>query len=111
MNISPVEIAAAFMVLFAIIDVFGSVPVILDVKSKAGKVGTLKAEYEPVNILAALTLNMGIVYLVLKLTSFFERIPGAAGLHILRKIFGIILPAIAVRLLLSNTGIILPHAR
>jgi len=111
MSLSLVEIAAAFMVLFAIIDIFGSVPVILDIKSKAGEIGSLKAEYEPVNILIALTLNMVIVFLVLKLTSFFERILGAAGLHILRKIFGIILLAIAVRLFLSNTGIILPHAR
>jgi multiple antibiotic resistance protein len=54
---------------------------------------------------------MIVVFLVLKLTSFFERILGPAGLHILKKIFGIILLAIAIRLFLNNTGIVLPDAR
>ena len=188
MQLNVMEILAAFMVLFAIIDILGSIPIILDVKAKsaslfpgkttliayiimllflfigepllaifgvdissfaiagsiilllmglemvlgiqlfkhdsegggsivpiafpliagAGSITTLlslRAEYQAINILVALSLNMIIVYLVLRLTSFFERVLGPNGLHILRKFFGIILLAIAIKLFLSNTGI------
>lgn len=188
MQVNFLEIIASFMVLFAIIDIFGSIPIILGIKAKIGNIyaerttlvafgimllflfigepllgifgvdissfaiagsfilllmgmemvmgielfkneaGTsgaivpiafpliagagsittllsLRAEYESVNILIALSLNMVIVYLVLRLTSWFEKILGPSGLHILRKFFGIILLAIAVKLFISNTGI------
>ena len=188
MPLNLVEILASFMVLFAIIDILGSIPIILDVKQKTGTIHpgkttlvayaimllflfigepllgifgvdissfaiagsvilflmglemvlgvqffkhdtggagaivpiafpliagagsittllSLRAEYHSVNILTALSLNMIIVYLVLRLTTFFERILGPNGLHILRKFFGIILLAIAIRLFMSNTGI------
>jgi multiple antibiotic resistance protein len=77
----------------------------------AGSITTLlslRAEYQIVNLLLALSLNMIIVYLVLRLTTFFERILGPNGLHILRKFFGIILLAISIKLFLSNTGIEIP---
>jgi len=89
------------------------VPIAFPLIAGAGSITTilsLRAEYHPVNILVALLLNMGVVYIVLRMTSTFERLLGAAGLHILKKFFGIILIAIAVRLFLHNTGIILPHA-
>ena len=54
---------------------------------------------------------MIIVYLVLRLTAFFERILGDTGLQILKKVFGIILLSIAIKLFITNTGIVLPHAR
>jgi multiple antibiotic resistance protein len=54
---------------------------------------------------------MIIVYLVLRLTSRFEKILGPGGLHILQKVFGVILLAIAIRLFISNTGIVLPNGR
>ena len=193
MNINAVEIFAAFMVLFAIIDILGSIPIILDLKAKTGKINaeqvslvalfimlgflfigapllgvfgvdvssfaiagsfvvfllglemvlgielfkhggeeqggsivplafpliagagsittllSLKAEYATINILIAVVLNMLFVYMVLRLTTWFERILGPGGVHILRKFFGIILLAIAVRLFLSNTGLALPE--
>lgn len=189
MNIDFVEIVACFMVLFAIIDILGGIPIILDLKAKTGSVNaervtlvslvimlgflfigtpllsvfgvdissfaiagsivvfllgfemvlgvelfkhdapgkagaivplafpliagagsittllSLKAEYYTINILIALLLNMVFVYLVLRLTKWFERMLGPGGLHILKKFFGIILLAIAVRLFLSNTGL------
>ena len=37
------EIISAFMVLFAIIDITGSIPVILEIKSKGGKVQAFPA--------------------------------------------------------------------
>lgn len=190
-QINVMEILAAFMVLFAIIDILGSIPIILDIKGKTGTIYpvkttlvafgimflfliigepllavfgvdissfaiagsivlllmglemilgiqlfkhelggggaiipiafpliagagsittllSLRAEYHILNILVALFLNMIIVYLVLRLTTFFERMLGPNGLHILRKFFGIILLAISIKLFISNTGIELP---
>ncbi len=194
MHLNFIEILATFMVLFAIIDIPGSIPIILSIKEKtgdlkpmkttlvalaifliflftgdtllglfgvdvssfaiagsfvilligiemvlgielfkhesagggsvvpiafpliagAGSITTiisLKADYHTINIFAGLVANMIIVYFVLRLTSFFERLFGPAGLHILKKIFGVILLAIAIRLFLNNTGIVLPNAR
>jgi multiple antibiotic resistance protein len=194
MHFNLIEILAAFMVLFAIIDIPGSIPIIIDIKSKSGEIKSakvtlvsflillaflligspllgifgidvssfaiagsfiifliamemilgielfkhdsqgggsifpiafpliagagsittilsLKAEYQTINILIALILNMGIIYLVLKLTSRFEKVLGAGGLQILKKVFGVILLSIAIKLFLTNTGIVLPHAR
>jgi multiple antibiotic resistance protein len=90
------------------------VPIAFPLIAGAGSITTilsLKAEYQTINILIALVINMIIVYMVLRLTSFFERILGPVGLHILKKMFGIILLSIAVKLFISNTGIILPHAK
>ena len=193
MHLSFIEIIASFMVLFAIIDIPGSIPIILDIKAKSGDIEpgktslvafgifmaflfigspllgvfgidvssfaiagsfiifligiemvlgielfkhessgggsivpiafpliagagsittilSLKAEYETVNILVALVLNMIVVYFVLRLTSLFEKTIGDAGLQLLKKVFGIILLSIAIKLFITNTGIILPHA-
>ncbi|MFH0842097.1 MAG: MarC family protein [Bacteroidota bacterium] len=192
MQFDIVEILAAFMVLFAIIDIPGSIPIIIDIKSKASDVKpikvtlasfsillaflligkpllgifgidissfaiagsfiifliaiemilgieifkdtsaggssifpiafpliagagslttilSLKAEYQTINIFIALVLNMVIVYVVLRSTIIFERILGKSGLHLLKKIFGVILLSIAIKLFLTNTGIVLPH--
>lgn len=192
MHLSLLEILAAFMVLFAIIDIPGSIPIIIDIKAKTGNIKayrvtlvsfsilaaflfigspllgifgidvssfaiagsfiifliamemilgielfkqdpvgggsifpiafpliagagsittilSLKAEYQTINIFLALLLNMVIIFLVLKMTSLFEKILGAGGLQILKKVFGVILLSIAIKLFLSNTGIILPH--
>lgn len=194
MHFSLIEILAAFMVLFAIIDIPGSIPIIIDLKSKSGDVKSakvtlvsflillaflfigspllgifgidvksfaiagsfiifliamemilgielfkhesagagsifpiafpliagagsittilsLKAEYETINILIALILNMGVIYIVLRLTSFFERILGVGGLQILKKVFGVILLSIAIKLFITNSGVVLPNAR
>jgi len=84
------------------------VPIAFPLIAGAGSITTLlslRSQYQYINIVIALTLNMVIVYLVLRLTSWFEKILGPNGLHITRKFFGIILLAIAVRLFLSNTGI------
>jgi multiple antibiotic resistance protein len=192
MHLSLIEILAAFMVLFAIIDIPGSIPIIIDIKSKTGDVQaskvtlvsfaiflvflfigspllgvfgidvssfaiagsfiifliamemilgielfkqdshgngsifpiafpliagagslttilSLKAEYQTINIFIALVLNMIIIYFVLRLTTIFEKILGQGGLQILKKVFGVILLSIAIRLFISNTGIKLPH--
>lgn len=71
---------------------------------------SLKAAYSLWTIFFALSLNMIFVYLVLKATRVVERILGPTGILVLTKVFGIILLAIAIRLFLSNTGIVLPNA-
>jgi multiple antibiotic resistance protein len=192
MHLNLIEILAAFMVLFAIIDIPGSIPIIIDIKSKTGDVHaikvtlvsfaillaflfigspllgvfgidvssfaiagsfiifliamemilgielfkqdaqgkgaifpiafpliagagsittilSLKAEYQTINIFIALVLNMIIIYFVLRLTTVFEKVLGQGGLQILKKVFGVILLSIAIKLFITNTGIKLPH--
>lgn len=68
---------------------------------------SLRAEYAAENIIVALILNMIFVFLVLKSTSKIEKIIGEGGIYILRKFFGIILLAIAVKLFTTNIGSLL----
>lgn len=182
------EITTASMVLFAVIDIIGAIPLILDLKKKGGKIESLKAtlvalgvlilftflgekllglfgvdissfaiagsfilfimgvemalgieiikydgpsgvsivpiafpliagagsftavlslraEYSFEVIIVALILNLSFVFLVLKSTSLVERFLGNGGIHILRKVFGIILLAISIKLFMTNVAI------
>ncbi len=190
MHIDIVEIFSAFIVLFAVIDIIGAIPVIIDLKTKSGKIDAmqasvisyiilllflfvgeamlglfgvdirsfavagsfvlfilamemivgrdifkydmpggasivpiafpliagagsfttilaLRAEYQLINIIIALTLNIIVVYIVLKVTKVFERFLGQAGMYILKKFFGIILLAVSIKLFLSNFSVLL----
>lgn len=183
-----VHILSVFMVLFAVIDIPGSIPIIIDIKKKAGKIDAFKAsitslliflaflfggegilgifgvdtksfaiagsfiifilalemtlgievfkpdsmhgssivpiafplvagagsittllslrsQYSVQDVIVAIVLNVIIVYLVLKSTKFIENVIGSGGIHIVRKVFGIILLSIAIKLFLANTGI------
>ena len=62
----------------------------------------LRAEFDVLNIILAIIINVIIVYLVLKSSARIERILGKNGLNIIRKVFGVILLAIAVKLFASN---------
>lgn len=66
---------------------------------------SLKSEYETQNIIVGIILNIGFVYIVLKNTIYLERLLGKTGLNIMRKAFGIILLAIAIKLFRNNTGL------
>ena len=185
-DISIQELASAFMVLFAVIDITGAVPIINDIQNKGHKISAIKAalasyillvaflfvgdgllnlfsvdissfavagslvifvlavemifgipifkndspsgtasivplvfplivgagtlttllalraEYHTINIIIALTLNIIIVYFVLKNVSLIEKVFGKGGAYILRKFLGIILLAISVKLFTSN---------
>ncbi|MBJ10803.1 MAG: hypothetical protein CMP66_05015 [Flavobacteriales bacterium] len=181
------EIISATMVLFAVIDIIGSIPIILDIKKRAGEVHpekatlvamiimfaflfvgeriitfigvdvnsfavagsfvlfalamemilgvrlfkddgsspkvasivplafpiiagagsmtsilSLRAEYDALNIAVAILLNIILVYVTLRLTSRLERFFGEGGIAVLRKVFGIVLLAIAIKLFSSN---------
>ena len=63
---------------------------------------SLRAEYQEINILLAIFINIIIVFIVLKLTKVIEHILGEGGIAILKKVFGIILLAIAVKLFSAN---------
>jgi multiple antibiotic resistance protein len=66
---------------------------------------SLKSEYATQNIIVGIIVNMIFVYIVLKNTARLEKLFGKTGLHILRKAFGIILLAIAIKLFRTNTGL------
>ena len=63
---------------------------------------SLKANYEELTSLIAILFNLIIVYGVLKSLKFIERILGPAGLIAVRKFFGVILIAIAVKIFATN---------
>jgi multiple antibiotic resistance protein len=63
---------------------------------------SLRAEYFVENIIAAILINIIFVYLVLKSSKKIERVLGKGGLGVIRKVFGVILLAIAVKLFTSN---------
>ncbi len=189
MNFSVKDILTITMILFAVIDVIGSLPILIDVKNKVGKIesgkatlisgiimivflfvgesilkligitvsdfaiagslilfflalemilgirfykddssstasivpiafpliagtGTLttllsiRAEFREVeNIIVAILINLVFVYLVLRYMNWLEKILGPGGINILRKVFGVILMAIAVKLFRNNLHI------
>ena len=187
MTINLVNIFSVFMVLFAVIDIVGSIPIIIDIKTKGNKIEafkttiislliltlflfvgepllgvfgvdissfaiagsfilfflalemvlgielfkgntpdgasivplafpiiagagsittllSLRAEYHEIDIMIALVLNMIVVFVVLKTTKYIEKLLGQSGITVLRKIFGIILLAIAIKLFMVNVG-------
>ena len=187
MQLSFKEIATAFMVLFAVIDIIGNIPIIIDLRKKAGHIQSekasiiaglimilflflgksilgligidvnsfavagafvlffialemilgitlykeenndsstasifplafpliagpgslttllsLRAEFRIENIIIALVVNVIFIYIVLKTSARIERFIGKNGISIIRKVFGVILLAIAVKLFTSN---------
>jgi multiple antibiotic resistance protein len=63
---------------------------------------SLRAEFEVINIIIAIIVNIIIVYAILKSSKKIESILGASGISIIRKIFGVILLAISVKLFTTN---------
>ncbi|WP_300440432.1 MarC family protein [Christiangramia sp.] len=63
---------------------------------------SLQAEYETVNIIVAIVINIIFVYLVLKSSGKIEKVLGSQGINVIRKVFGVILLAIAVKLFATN---------
>lgn len=63
---------------------------------------SLRAEYAIEVIIAAIVANMILVYIVLKTSSKIQNLIGKNGIEVIRKVFGVILLAIAVKLFTSN---------
>lgn len=81
------------------------VPIAFPLIAGAGTMTTLlslRSEYDKINIIIAILINVIVVYSVLKLSGKIEKILGQNGLGIIRKIFGVILLAIAVKLFAGN---------
>lgn len=81
------------------------VPIAFPLIAGAGTMTTLlsiRAEFHSVNIIAAILLNVILVYLVLKSSAKIEKMLGENGLNIIRKVFGVVLLAIAVKLFAAN---------
>ncbi|MBS7564021.1 MarC family protein [Mucilaginibacter sp. Bleaf8] len=84
------------------------VPLAFPLIAGAGTMTTLlslKSQYATANIIVGIMLNTLIVYIVLKNTKRLERLFGQTGLNVLRKAFGVILLAIAIKLFRSNSGL------
>ena len=81
------------------------VPIAFPLIAGAGTMTTLlslRAQYQAINIIIAIVLNIILVYLVLKASKKIETKLGKNGLNVIRKTFGVILLAIAVKLFASN---------
>jgi multiple antibiotic resistance protein len=81
------------------------IPIAFPIIAGSGTLTTiisLKAIYSYENILAGVVLNLIVVYIALKSTGKIEKLLGKAGLALLRKFFGIVLLAIAVKLFKTN---------
>jgi multiple antibiotic resistance protein len=85
------------------------VPLAFPLIAGAGTLTTIlsiRAVYSTPNILIGIVINLAFVYLVLKSTNWLERKLGESGFSILRRVFGIILLAIAVKIFKEHIGLI-----
>ena len=81
------------------------VPLAFPLIAGAGTLTTilsLRSEFHLINIIIAIILNIGVVYAVLKSSKRIERLLGSQGIVVVRKLFGVILLAIAVKLFATN---------
>ena len=68
---------------------------------------SLKAAFSNVNIIVAIVINMIFIYIVLKASTKIEKIIGENGIGIIRKVFGVILLAISIKLFTTNIKFLL----
>lgn len=90
------------------------VPLAFPIIAGAGTMTTLvslRAEFATINIVLAIIINVVIVYVVLRLTKKIEHLLGEGGIAILKKVFGIILLAIAVKLFTTNIAAIVSNMK
>lgn len=66
---------------------------------------SLKASYAAVNILLSIFINLIVIYLTLRSLNLLERLLGHSGIIVVRKFFGVILLAIAVKMFRANVGV------
>lgn len=82
------------------------VPLAFPLIAGAGTMTTLlslKSQYQTQNIVVGIVANTLFVYMVLKNVKWLEKLLGQNGVNVLRKAFGVILLAIAIKLFRSNT--------
>lgn len=118
-DVNSFAVAGAFIIFFLAIEMIlgitlyrddepetaSIVPIAFPLIAGAGTMTSLlslRAEYHVENIIVAIVLNIIFVYIVLKSSAKIEHFLGKNGLNIIRKVFGVILMAIAVKLFASN---------
>ena len=118
-DVNSFAIAGAIVILFLALEMILGITIFKDEQPETASVvplafpliagaGTmtsilsLKAEFKTINIIIAIFINMIFVYSVLKLSRKIEHIIGKSGISVIRKIFGVVLLAIAVKLFTSN---------
>ncbi|HEX8515253.1 MAG TPA: MarC family protein [Bacteroidia bacterium] len=121
-DVSSFAIAGSFIIFFLALEMIlgikfyreesvhtaSVVPIAFPIIAGTGTLTTLlsiRAEYKGENIIAAILINLIFVYIVLKNTYRLEKILGPGGINILRKVFGVILLAIAVKLFRTHAGV------
>ncbi|MBR5324756.1 MAG: MarC family protein [Muribaculaceae bacterium] len=81
------------------------VPIVFPLIAGAGSFTTLlslRALYSTPDILISLVANVVVIYIAIRLVTFFEKILGDGGIYVLQRVFGIILLAISVRMFMDN---------
>ncbi len=118
-DVNSFAVAGAFVIFFLAIEMIlgitlyrddepetaSIVPIAFPLIAGAGTMTSilaLRAEYHVENIVVAIILNTIFVYIVLKSSAKIERVLGKSGLGVIRKVFGVILLSIAVKLFASN---------
>ncbi len=118
-DVNSFAVAGAFIIFFLAIEMIlgislykddepesaSIVPIAFPLIAGAGTLTSLlslRAEYYVENIIIAIIVNIIFVYLVLKSSVKLEKILGKIGVSVIRKVFGVILMAIAVKLFTSN---------
>jgi multiple antibiotic resistance protein len=85
------------------------VPIAFPMIAGAGTLTTLlslRSEYHVMVILTAIFINLGIIYLVIRFIPKIEQLLGETGINILRKVFGVILLSIAIKLFSKNLALL-----
>jgi len=125
-DVNSFAVAGAFIIFFLAIEMIlgiqlykddepesaSIVPIAFPLIAGAGTLTSLlslRAEYHVENIIVAIIVNVIFVYLVLKSSVKLERILGKNGVNVIRKVFGVILMAIAVKLFATNINELLSH--
>jgi len=118
-DVNSFAVAGAFIIFFLAIEMIlgislykddapesaSIVPIAFPLIAGAGTMTSLlslRAEFQVENIIVAIIVNIIFVYLVLKSSKRIEKILGNNGISVIRKVFGVILLAIAVKLFTSN---------
>ncbi|MEE9348962.1 MAG: MarC family protein [Flavobacteriaceae bacterium] len=123
-DVNSFAVAGAFVILFLAFEMIlgielfkddspetaSVVPLAFPLIAGAGTMTTLlslKAEYHNINIIIAIIVNMIFVYGVLKSSKKIENFFGKGGIAVIRKVFGVILLAIAVKLFATNVQLLI----
>lgn len=83
------------------------VPIAFPIIAGSGTLTTvmsLKAEYNAYSILIAILVNLVFVYITLRSINLIEKVLGPSGISVIRKFFGVILLAIAVKIFKGNVS-------